>query len=143
MHDVGECVVIVVPGSAFLPYVASGEQLYDAYLSGSLDGSWHDFSVCRTYAPFTIPYGQFNLYPQAGTTWADGFRPTTVTVSGTDIDVFLDGGVINIYDTNMDVIGSGAPETPIALTWGAHDFGGIEIYGNQDYTLEICSITWT
>lgn len=135
--------MMIVPGSAFIPRRGTGgAQVYDVYLSGSYDDTWHDFSVCRQYDAYIIPYGQFALRPQSGSTWAAGFRPTTVTVSGVDIDVFLNGGQIEIYDAESNLIGSGAPEVPITLTWGSDDFDFMSIDGDFDQPLEICSVVW-
>lgn len=135
--------MMIVPGVCFIPHiVATSIFTYDAYLSGQLDNTWHDFSVCRQYGAFTIPYGQFDLVPQSGSTWSAGFRPATVTVSGVDIATYLAGGVINIYDTDNVLIGSGDPEVSIALTFGSADIGHLEIYGDWTQPLEICSITW-
>lgn len=132
------------------PVWESTQTDYD-WQSGTPEPTW--IGDCATWNPFEIWYGQFGFTPSSGSTWATGYRPSSLTITGTDIGTWLtangtvpandgyvdyDGGSYTLDLTGV-ANGDDSFTLPIVL---AGDILGVRLLGDVNQTLEICDVVW-
>lgn len=120
--------------------------------SGTPEPSWS--GDCATWLAAEIFYGQFSFLPSSGSSWAVGYRPGSLTISGPNLGRWLTGnGAYAANDGYIGLSGGGSAvldnssvlNGDTSITYNivvTDDITGVYLQGDSGEELTLCDVVW-